>query len=53
MKVWTKVVIEPDGTINKEESSWEQYEGPLALAGGDDDDVVPEISAEERALQEL
>ena len=51
MKVWTKVVIEPDGTINKEESSWEQYEGPLALADGGDDDVVPEISAEERALQ--
>ena len=41
MKIWTRVVIEPDGTINQEESSWEQYEGPLALATGDDDTEEP------------
>jgi|TARA_R110000824_G_C15214014_1_gene676932 hypothetical protein len=50
MKVWTKVVIEPDGTINQEDSSWEQYEGPLALAGGDDDVESPEKSPQELAL---
>lgn len=52
MKIWTRVVIEPDGTINQEESSWEQYEGPLALATGDDDTEEPTKSPQELALLE-
>jgi hypothetical protein len=52
MKIWNKIVIEPDGTVNKEESSWEEYEGPLALAMGGDDTEVPEKSPQELALLE-
>ena len=52
MRIWTKCVLNGDGRVIEEESSWIEYDGPVAeCAGGSKTTVVPaQPTAEERAL---
>lgn len=53
MRIWSRCVYDFDGNIIEDESQWEEYEGPLALAfggGTSSTTTVDPPTAEETAL---
>lgn len=52
MKIWTKCVLDSDGRLIEEESSWVEYDGPIAECGGGSKTTVQPAAptAEQTAL---